>query len=92
MGLSFFYLLKAERRAVLVEMIGYVVPGVLIDFIDFDFLLRPRQRSNLCPMRCEMPEISLADCRAVLEQNGNNSPRSHVHRRSHPRAAPQLGR
>jgi hypothetical protein len=31
MGLSFFYLLKAERRAVLVGMIGYVVPGVLID-------------------------------------------------------------
>jgi hypothetical protein len=32
MGLSFFYLLKAERRAVLVEMIGYVVQGFLIDF------------------------------------------------------------
>jgi hypothetical protein len=32
MGLSFFYLLKVERGAVLVELIGYVVPGVLIDF------------------------------------------------------------
>ena len=33
MGLSFFYLLKAERRAVLVEMIG-----LYQESIDFKFL------------------------------------------------------